>query len=147
VLGDELLPYDAGDTGDNRKARGQAIGAWRHVTLPAAPHEGEAAPHQKPVAGMLRVSTLRRTVEPRHDRLVAAIGHVVDKAPIAAIEIDRLQDPEVSLILDEAQRVARGSIEIDDPHIQGMRRIEFAEYRAVQTFVRPNGIRPGGAEF
>src|SRR6266481_8001598 len=78
VLSDELLPYHAGDTGDDRKARSQAIGARRHVTLPAAPHHGEAAPHQKPVAGMLGVSTVRRTVEPRHDRLVAAIGHVVD---------------------------------------------------------------------
>ena len=91
VLGDELLPYDAGDTGDNRKARSQAIGARWHVTLPAAPHHGEAAPHQKPVAGMWRMSTIRRTVESRHDRLVAAIGHVVDEAPIAAIEIERFK--------------------------------------------------------
>src|SRR6202008_2317764 len=30
VLGDELLPYHAGDTGDDRKARSQAIGARRH---------------------------------------------------------------------------------------------------------------------
>jgi hypothetical protein len=107
--------------------------------LPAAPHHGEAAPHQKPVAGMLGVSTVRRTVEPRHDRLVAAIGHVVYEAPIAAIEIERLQDPEVALILDVAVRVARGPIQVDDPDIQGMCRIEFAEYRAVQPFIRPDG--------
>ena len=138
-LGDELLPYHAGDTGDDRKARSQAIGARRHVTLPAAPHHGEASPHQKPVAGMLGVSTVRRTVEPRHDRLVAAIGHVVYEAPIAAIEIERLQDPEVALILNVAVRVARGPIEVDDPDIQGMCRIEFAEYRAVQPFIRPDG--------
>src|SRR6516165_6744922 len=136
VFGDELLPYHAGDTGDDRKARSQAIGARRHVTLPAAPYEGEAAPHQKAVAGMLGVPALGRTVEPRHDRLVAAIGHVVDEAPIATIEIERLQDPEVALILDEALRVARGPIEVDDPDIQRMGRIEFAEYRAVQPFIR-----------
>src|SRR6516225_1938192 len=139
VFGDELLPYHAGDTGDDRKARSQVIGARRHVTLPAAPYEGEAAPHQKAVAGMLGVPALGRTVEPRHDRLVAAIGHVVDEAPIATIEIERLQDPEVALILDEALRVARGPIEVDDPDIQGMCRIEFAEYRAVQPFIAPDG--------
>src|SRR6516165_3824027 len=90
---------------------------------------------------MLGVSTVRRTVEPRHDRLVAAIGHIVYEAPIAAIEIERLQDPEVALILDEAQRVARGPIEVDDPDIPGMCRIEFAEYRAVQAFIRADGRR------
>src|SRR5215471_10750312 len=88
---------------------------------------------------MRGVSTVRRTVEPRHDRLVAAIRHVVYEALIAAIEIERLQDPEVALILDVAARVARGPIEIDDPDIQGMCRIEFAEYRAVQPFIRPDG--------
>jgi hypothetical protein len=31
--------------------------------------------------------------------------------------------------------VARGLIEVDDPGIQGMRRIEFAEYRAVQPLI------------
>ena len=87
----KLLPYHVRDTGDDRKARSQAIGARRHVTLPAAPHHGEAAPHQKPIAGMLGVSTVRRTVEPRHDRLVAAIGHVVHEATIAAIEVQWLR--------------------------------------------------------
>src|ERR1700732_1802647 len=87
---------------------------------------------------MLGVSTVRRTVEPRHDRLVAAIGHVVYEAPIAAM-IERLQDPEVALILHVAVRVARGPIEVDDPDIQGKCRIEFAEYRAVQPFIRPDG--------
>jgi hypothetical protein len=139
ALGDELLTHHAGDTGDDRKARSQAIGARRHVTLPAAPHHGEAVPHQKAVASMLGVSTFRRTVESRHDRLVAAIGHVAYEAPIAAIEIERLQDPEVALILDIAVRVARGRIEVDDPDILGMCRIEFAEDRAVQPFIRPDG--------
>src|SRR6516165_8827417 len=148
VLGDEFLPHHAGDTGDDRKARSQAIRTRRHVTLPAAPHEGEAASHQKAVAGMLGVSAVWRTVEPRHDRLVAAIGYVVYEAPIAAIEIERLQDPEVALIVDEALTVARGPIEVDDPDIQGMCRIEFAEYRAVQPFIGPDGaeFRPAKHE-
>ena len=146
VLGDELLPHDAGDAADDRKARGQPIVPGRHVTLPAAPHQREAAPHQKAAAGMLRVSPVRRAVEPRHDRLVAAIGHVEDETAVAAIEIERLQDPEVALILDVALSVARGPIEVDDPGIQGVRRIEFAEYRAVQPLIRADSTEFRAAE-
>ena len=90
VLGNELLPYHAGDTGDDRKACSQAIGARRHVALPGAPHNREAALHQEAVARVLRVPALRRAVQPRHDRLIAAIGHVIHQATIAAIEIERL---------------------------------------------------------
>ena len=146
VLGDELLPHHAGDAGDDRKARRQAIVARRHVALPAAPHQREAATHQKAVAGMLGVPAVGRTVEPRHDRLVAAIGHVVDEAPIPAIEIERLQDPKVAPILDIAVRVARGPIEIDDAGIQRVCRIEFAEYCAVQALIGPDGAEFRAAE-
>ena len=76
--------------------------------------------------GMLGVSTVRRTVEPRHDRLVAAIGHVVHEATVTAIEIDRLQDPEVALILDVPVRVACSPVEVDDASIQVMCWVEFA---------------------
>jgi hypothetical protein len=50
-LGDELLPHHAGDAGDCRKARSQAIGARPHVTLLAAPHQRKSAGHQQAVAG------------------------------------------------------------------------------------------------
>ena len=70
---------------------------------------------------MRRVTTIRRPVGPRHDdRLVAAIEHVVDKAAVAIVEIERLQDPEVAAILDIAPRIARGPVEVDDPGIQGV---------------------------
>ena len=95
---------------------------------------------------MLRVPAVRRPVEPRHDRLVAAIGHVVDEAAVAAIEIERLQDPKLAPILDIALRVARGPIEVDDAGIQGMCRIEFAEYRAVQALIGPDGAEFRAAE-
>src|SRR5262249_12034938 len=45
----------------------------------------------------------------------------------------------LALILDVAVCVACGPIEIDDPDIQGMCRIELGEYRAVQPFIRPDG--------
>src|SRR5215469_5028634 len=147
VLGDELLPHHASDAEDARKARCQAVVARRHVAMPAAPHHREAAPHQKTVAGMLGVPAVRRPVEPGHDRLVSAIGHVVDEAPVAAIEIERLQDPELALILDIAPRVACGPIEIDDCGIRGMSWIEFAEYRAVQALIGADGAEFRAAEY
>jgi len=138
-LGDELLAHRPGDTGDDGEARRQTIGPRRHVALPAAPHHREAAPHQKAIARVLGVSAFRRAIEPRHDRLVAAIGHVVHQAAIAAIEIERLQDAEVALILDITVRVARGLVEVDDADIQRMCRIEFAEHDAVHPLIAPHG--------
>src|SRR3954463_4666715 len=85
------------------------------------------------------LDTRVRAVEPRHDRLIAAIGHVVDEAPVAAAEIERLQDSEVAAILDIAARVACSPIEIDDAGILRMCRIDFAEYRAVQMLIGADG--------
>jgi len=75
---------------------------------------------------MLGVPAIRLAIEPRHDRLVAAIGYIVDEAPIATVEIERLQDSEVAAILIISLYVARGPVEVDDPRIQRMCRIELS---------------------
>ena len=134
-LGDELLAHHAGDAIDDREARGQTIVARRHVALPPAPHQREAVAHQEAVAGVARMAALRRAVQSRHDRLVAAVGHVVHQPAIAARDIERLQDAELGLILDVAARIARRLVQIDDAGIQRMRGIQFAERRAVQPFI------------
>src|SRR4051794_244875 len=95
---------------------------------------------------MLGVPAVRCAVEPRHDRLVAAIGHVVDEAPVAAVEIERLQDPKVAPVLDTTPRIARGPIEVDDAGIQGMSGIEFTEYGAVQALIGSDGVEIRAAE-
>jgi len=95
---------------------------------------------------MLGVPAVRRAVEPRHDRLVAAIGHVVDEAPVAAIEIERLQDSEVAAILIISLYVARGPVEVDDPRIQRMCRIELSDYRAMQALIGADGTEFRAAE-
>src|SRR5580693_3881639 len=66
-LGDELLPHHTGDAGDGGKLRSQAIGTGRHITLPATPHQREAAAHQEAVAAVLGGSTVRRAVEPTRE--------------------------------------------------------------------------------
>src|SRR4051812_26721505 len=95
---------------------------------------------------MLRMAAVRRAIEPRHDRLVATIGHVVDEATVAAVEIERFQNPEVAAILDIAPCIARGPVEVDDPGIQRVCRIDFAEYRAVQTLIGADGTEFRAAE-
>ena len=133
-LGDELLAHHVGDAFDDRKARDQSIVPRRDIALPAAPHQRKAVAHQEAVAGVLRMAALGRAVQPRHDQLVAAVGHIVHQPAIAARDIERLQDAELGLVLDVAARIARCPVEIDDTGIQRMRRIEFAERRAVQPF-------------
>jgi hypothetical protein len=74
-------------------------------------------------------------VQPRHDRLVAAIGHVVNQPAIAASNVERLQYAELRLMFDHAAPIARRLVEIDDAAIQRMRRVELAERRAVQPLI------------
>ena len=134
-LGDELLTDHAGDAIDDREACGQTIVAGRHVALPPAPHQREAAAHQEAVAGVARMAALRRAVQSRHDRLVAAVGHVVDQPAIAARNVNRLQNAELGLILDVAACIARRLVQIDDAGVQRMCWIELAERRAMQPFI------------
>ena len=84
---------------------------------------------------MLGVPAVRRTVEPRHDRLVAAIGYIVHQATIATVEIERFQNAEVAVILDVTARIAGSLVKVDDTGIQAMSRIEFAEHCAMQALI------------
>ena len=137
-LRDELLANHAGDAFDDREPCGQTIIAGGHVSLPPAPHQREAAVHQEAVAGTLRMSAFRRAVQSRHDRLVAAVGHVIHQPAIAAREIERLQNAELALVLDIAARIARRLVEIDDAGVLRMRRIKLAECCAVQPLIGPD---------
>src|SRR6516225_2081166 len=78
---------------------------------------------------------VRRAVEPRHDRLVAAIGHVVHQATIATVEVERFQNAKVAVILDVTARIANGAVKVDDTGIQGMCRIKFAEHCSMQPLI------------
>ena len=137
LLGDELLAYHAGDAGDDRKVRDQAIVARRHVALPGAPHQGVAAAHQETVAGVPRMAALRRAVQPRHDQLVAAVGHIVHQPAVAACRIARPQDAEFGPVFDQAVRVARRAVEVDDAAIERMVRVDLARRAPGEVLVRP----------
>src|SRR5689334_5867766 len=106
-LGDELLAHNPGHAADDRAACGKPVVTRWCVALPTAPHHGVAMPHQKAVAGILRMAALRRAIQSRHDRLVAAVGHVVDQTAVAEPWLNRLQNAEVALILHQAACTAR----------------------------------------
>src|SRR5262249_1502183 len=73
--------------------------------------------------------------QPRQN-LVAAIGDLIKEHAAAARRINRPQDIDVDLVLDEAARIARRLVEIDDAGILGRQRIELTARDALQAFIR-----------
>src|SRR6185503_4063333 len=67
--------------------------------------------------------------------LAAAIGRLVHHLVRALLELDRLQDVEVELVLDVAARVARRELEVDDDAILPVVGIDFAVRDADQLLV------------
>jgi hypothetical protein len=57
--------------------------------------------------------------------LVAAIRYIVHQATIATVEVERLQNAEVALILEVTARIECSLVEVDDTGIQAMCRIEW----------------------
>jgi hypothetical protein len=58
----------------------------------------EAVAHQKAVAGVLGVSTVRRTVEPRHDRLVAELFYAIKESAQVNLVKKIVMRPVASLV-------------------------------------------------
>ena len=80
----------------------------------------EALLHQRAVAELLagrRIRGVRRVLKDREDPLGAAITGFVEQPSVAARRIDRLQQIEVRGELDEALRILRRQIEVDDDRV------------------------------
>ena len=75
----------------------------------------------------------------RQDPLAAAVAGFVEQPAVAARGIDRLQQVEVGGELDQALRVLRRQIEVDDALVLRQRRIEREVDLADQLLVRPGG--------
>lgn len=145
VVEDELVPVDAGDRGavglggDRELAAHQAALA-RHVGLPAVPDHRIALVHQEPgsdlrcQSGIVRV---RAAVYPvAHGALPAPIEDVVEDATVSPCRIDRLEDLDVHPVLDSAPLVAGCPLQVHDPGVAGVRRVELAVRIADQPLVR-----------
>ncbi len=90
-------------------------------------------------ASRRRIRGVRGVLEDRQDPLRAAIAGFVEQPAVAARGIDRLQQVEVGGELDEALRILRREIEIDDAAVLRQRRIEREVDFARELFVRPRG--------
>ena len=117
-----------------RKPRRHAVIGARRARIPARPDEAVAAPERKAEPGIrgrssgrwLRPGRPGRIVEQVKIRFRAAVGHVVDEHAAGPARIGRPQDEEIGLVFDEAARVARRLVEIDDGLVLGRGRIELA---------------------
>ena len=82
-----------------------------------------------------RIVAVRRVVEELQRPLVAAVAVVVEHPPVAAGEIDRLQDHEIGLEMHQAVGVARRLVEIDDIALRRRQRIDREKRAAGQAFI------------
>jgi len=79
------------------ETRDQTIVARRHVALHALHTRVNPLRIRKPLPAVSD-GHLGRAIQPRHDRLIAAIGHVVNQHAVAARKINRLQNAEFALV-------------------------------------------------
>ena len=107
--------------------------------MPPAPDERVAHVHEEPVAG---VGRLRRVVpaagadvEGRVQILVTPVHDVVEERLVAFGHVDRLEDVEVDVVLDEALRVAWGAFDVHDRRVDGVLGIRDPERAAGELFV------------
>ena len=139
----ELLADAAHDLlavlGRHRKARGDAAIGLRSIWVPARPHDGVAAAQREAEAGIedgAGIVVVRRGfVDACQQGFAAAIVHLVEDDAIAAAGIERTQDEEIGLVFDEAARIARRLVEIDDRLVLRRLRIELAPGGAAHTLI------------
>ncbi len=116
--------------GRDREARGDAAVRLRSIGIPARPHDGVAAAEREAEAGIedgAGIVVVRRgLVDARQQGFAAAIVHLVEDDAIAPAGIERTQNEEIGLVFDEAPRIARRLVEIDDRLVLRRLRIELA---------------------
>ena len=144
VVEDELVPVDAGDrravgAEGNREVAAHQASLARHVGLPAAPHHRVALFHEEPGAdlrrraGIVRVGT---AVDPMaQSPLASPVEDIVEDAPVAPARIDGLEDLDIHRVLDSATPVTRSPLQVHDPRVPGIRRVELALGVADQPLV------------
>ena len=121
----------------------QPVVARGDLAAPAAPEDRVAVAHEKPVAGVGRGRGVIAPclVERPEGQLVAPVVHVVEQSPVAPPGIDRRKQKEIAPELDLAAVVARGQLEVIDPRVGRVVRIDLE--------VQPPGnllISPGPPE-
>ena len=92
-------------------------------------------PHEKSVAGVLRLILAEAVVEESHGELSAAIVDVVQRGAASLAQIFRSQQVEVGTELDEPAIVHGGVLQIDDLPILQPLRIDLEERASDDSLV------------
>ena len=147
----EIAAHPAGDRlagiGRNRDLHPHA--PFRHVPLPSHPEQGVALLHQRAVTELgfaRRIGGVGRILKDRQNPLAAAIAGLVEKPAIAASRVEGLQQIEVRRELDQALRILRREIQVDDAAVLRPRRIEGEINFAGEFFIRPGGAERAAVE-
>ena len=93
----------------------------RDVVLPTGPQDGPAALHEKSIA---RVDAAGQAavgpIEVAHGQLLAAVGDVKQQVARGAIGVERLEQAEVRVEVDESICVACGALQVHNGAIGGL---------------------------
>src|SRR5215471_16962368 len=107
-------------------------GGRRHIVLPAAPDHRVALAHQKAIA---RLQTADRTVKIREYRGIAPIDDVQEQPLVPTLECYRLEDADICRVMHQAMGIPWGTLQISDPGVAGMMRVDRAVHSAVQLLI------------
>ncbi len=136
-------------TGSHGHVKAQQPLPHGHVVLPADPDHGEAEAHQQPVAEVLGLGRIQRpltAVEVGERRLSTAVAHLEQGHAAAGGRALRSQHHKVRPGFDEPVGVARGRVEVDDPGVGGVARIEDEVDFAHDLLVGPSRAEGPAAE-
>ena len=97
-------------------------------------------------ASRRRIRRSRRLLEGRQNALAAAVAGLVEQTAVALARIDRLQHVEVGGDFDQALRVSRRELQIDDDVVGGKVGIEGEVDLADEFLVRRRRRRTAGRE-
>ena len=100
---------------------------------------------QESVSGMLRGSGMigpLAFVERPQSQLVASVVDVIQQAAVSFLRIDRLHEKEIGPKFDAAVGIPRSELQIHDPLIDGVVRINLKKQTAGNRFVSTNLTEP-----
>jgi len=107
-------------------------GRRRHIVLPTAPDHGVALAHQKAIA---RFHAADRTVKIRQHGGIAAIDDIQEQSVVPMLERCRLEYADIGPAPHQAMRIPWGELQVSDPGVAEMVRVDSEVHRTIQLFV------------
>jgi hypothetical protein len=107
-------------------------GRGRHIVLPAAPDYSIALAHEKAIT---RFHAADRTVKIRQHGRIAAIDDIQEQPVVSVLKRNGLEYADIRRATHQAMCIPRGEVQVSDPDVAGMVRVDSEVHRAIQLFV------------